>query len=46
MMRDYKDLVGGALWYHADYVQPKWTKKMEQTTVIGKHIFYKKNEKK
>jgi spore germination cell wall hydrolase CwlJ-like protein len=45
MMRDHKDLVGGALWYHAEYVEPKWAKKMKQTTVIGKHIFYKKNNK-
>jgi len=44
-MRDHKDLVGGALWYHAEYVEPKWAKKMKQTTVIGKHIFYKKNNK-
>ena len=36
------DLVDGALWYHADYVNPKWTKDMTETTTIGQHIFYKK----
>ena len=28
-----------ALYYHADYVNPKWNK--EQVTKIGQHIFYK-----
>ena len=28
-----------ALYYHADYVNPKWTK--ERITKIGQHIFYK-----
>jgi N-acetylmuramoyl-L-alanine amidase len=30
----------GALFYHADYVRPRWTK-LEVTTKIGRHIFYK-----
>ncbi len=29
----------GALFYHADYVKPKW-KNMEHLTTIGRHIFY------
>jgi N-acetylmuramoyl-L-alanine amidase len=29
----------GALFYHADYVNPKW-KNMEHLTTIGRHIFY------
>lgn len=33
------DLTDGALYYHADYVNPRW--KLERTTVIGRHIFYK-----
>ena len=37
-----KDITGGALYYHADYVKPKW--KLEKTTVIGRHIFYKEKE--
>ena len=28
-----------ALYYHADYVNPKWRK--EKITTIGRHIFYK-----
>lgn len=28
-----------ALYYHADYVNPKWRK--ERVAVIGRHIFYK-----
>jgi spore germination cell wall hydrolase CwlJ-like protein len=35
-----KDLTGGALFYHADYVQPNW-RNLQKTAVIGRHIFYK-----
>lgn len=31
----------GALFYHADYVNPKW-KGLEKTAVVGRHIFYVK----
>ena len=30
-----------ALFYHADYVKPRWAKKLSKVTKIGKHIFYK-----
>lgn len=33
------DFTKGALYYHADYVNPRW--KLKRTTKIGKHIFYK-----
>jgi len=32
-----------ALFYHADYVNPRWQK--EQVAKIGRHIFYKPREK-
>jgi spore germination cell wall hydrolase CwlJ-like protein len=35
-----EDFTGGALFYHADYVNPKW-KRLQVTTKIGRHIFYK-----
>jgi N-acetylmuramoyl-L-alanine amidase len=38
-----KDITKGALYYHADYVNPRW--KLEKTTVIGRHIFYKESRK-
>ena len=38
-----RDITKGALYYHADYVNPKW--KLEKTTVIGRHIFYKESGK-
>jgi spore germination cell wall hydrolase CwlJ-like protein len=38
-----KDITKGALYYHADYVSPRW--KLEKTTVIGRHIFYKEGGK-
>ena len=30
----------GATFYHADYVQPNWSR-LEKTTKIGRHIFYR-----
>ena len=34
-------LTGGALFYHTGAVSPSWMSAMEQTTVIGDHIFYR-----
>ena len=39
-----KDVTYGALFYHADYVNPKW-RGLEKTTIIGRHIFYKESGK-
>lgn len=36
------DVTQGALYYHADYVNPKW--KLQKTTKIGRHIFYKERD--
>ncbi|MBJ7298438.1 MAG: cell wall hydrolase [Dolichospermum sp.] len=37
------DVTKGALYYHADYVNPRW--KLIKTTTIGRHIFYKEGVK-
>jgi N-acetylmuramoyl-L-alanine amidase len=34
------DPTKGALFYHADYVNPYWKRTKVQTTQIGRHIFY------
>lgn len=34
------DPTGGALWYHADYVSPKWQKSFVKGPKIGQHVFY------
>jgi len=34
------DPTRGALWYHADYVDPHWRQDMSETARIGRHIFY------
>lgn len=39
------DVTGGADFYHAKYVRPKWANKMRITTVIGGHIFYNSGTK-
>lgn len=33
-------LVQGALFYHADNIQPRWAKTKKQVAKIGRHIFY------
>jgi N-acetylmuramoyl-L-alanine amidase len=35
------DLVDGSLFYHATYVQPKWSRTMKVTSRIDTHIFYR-----
>jgi len=37
-----KDITAGALFFHADYVNPRW--KYQRTVVIGNHIFYKRGD--
>jgi spore germination cell wall hydrolase CwlJ-like protein len=38
-----EDVTKGALYYHADYVNPNW--QLMKTTTIGRHIFYKESIK-
>ena len=35
------DFVGGALFYHAKYVTPQWSKKFTKTASVKDHYFYK-----
>lgn len=35
------DNTHGALFYHANYVKPRWSSKMTRTKVIRTHLFYK-----
>ena len=36
---NYGDITGGAKFYHANYVNPRWN--LERVTRIGAHIFYR-----
>lgn len=38
--RSGKDITNGSMWYHADYVNPKWSKNLLQTVRFDDHIFY------
>lgn len=39
---DYiEDPTGGALYYHADYVEPYWKDSFAYVGVIGRHLFYR-----
>jgi spore germination cell wall hydrolase CwlJ-like protein len=31
----------GAMFYHANYIKPRWAKRKKPVVTIGKHIFYK-----
>jgi spore germination cell wall hydrolase CwlJ-like protein len=35
-----QDPTKGALWYHADYVAPKWRTAFIKGPTIGRHLFY------
>lgn len=37
------DPTNGSIYYHADYVNPRW-KNVKKETVIGRHIFYTSKE--
>lgn len=38
--RIYLEEVENSTHYHADYVRPRWAKKLKKMDVIGRHIFY------
>ncbi len=38
--RTYLADVGASTHYHADYVRPRWSRKLKKMDVIGRHIFY------
>jgi len=39
---DYsEDPTEGALWYHAEYVEPSWGLALERGPHIGRHVFYR-----
>lgn len=35
------DPTKGALYYHANYVKPKWSRSFQRTARIGRHLFYR-----
>ena len=37
------DPTGGAMWYHADFVEPSWRSSLTEGHKIGRHIFYHPN---
>lgn len=36
----FKD-VGSSTHYHADYVNPRWNRRMKRVATVGRHIFYR-----
>jgi Cell Wall Hydrolase len=39
--KTYVSDIGGSTHYHANYVRPRWARRLEKMDVIGHHIFYK-----
>jgi spore germination cell wall hydrolase CwlJ-like protein len=37
----YVSDIAGSTHYHANYVRPRWARRLEKMDVIGHHIFYK-----
>ena len=40
MIGNVEDPTNGAVYYHANYVNPDWAEFMDLTKVIGNHLFY------
>lgn len=40
LKRQAESVPANVLWYHANYVDPRWNKTMTRATQIGSHIFY------
>lgn len=40
LQQEYPNIVGNSLYYHADYVYPRWAVRKKIVTKIGRHIFY------
>lgn len=43
LSRALEDPTSGALWYHADHVQPSWSRSMAMIAQIGRHLFYRQS---
>jgi len=39
--KTYDSDIGGSTHFHANYVRPRWARRLEKMDVIGHHIFYK-----
>jgi spore germination cell wall hydrolase CwlJ-like protein len=38
------DPTNGALYYHANYVSPRWSRSFQRTAQIGRHLFYRPSQ--
>jgi hypothetical protein len=39
--KTYVSDIAGSTHYHANYIRPRWARRLEKMNVIGHHIFYK-----
>jgi spore germination cell wall hydrolase CwlJ-like protein len=39
--KTYLSGIGGSTHFHANYVRPRWSRRLEKMDVIGHHVFYK-----
>ncbi len=40
-----RDPTGGAMWYHAEYVEPDWAETLSVPQRFGRHLFYRTNDR-
>ena len=38
---DHSDSLDGAIYYHAAYIRPSWTRGKQPVAKIGRHVFYR-----
>lgn len=41
MKSSVRPLTGGATYYHADYVRPRWARKLQRVRRVESHVFYR-----
>ena len=44
MNNEPRAITYGALYYHAKFVRPKWSRRLKRTATIGLHHFYADNQ--
>ena len=38
--RTYVASIGASTHYHADYVRPRWSRRLKRNKAVGRHVFY------
>ena len=44
VLKPFRGIPSNALWYHADYVSPRWAQQKQVVGYYGSHVFYTKQK--